>query len=149
MNPKLEEGLQVIATRETGACVLRPWGRVSAHLEGFIMTKQTWKSCWKLGYCLLLALVWTYPGKAQDSEHDRKILKKVDAEYPAILKKRGIGGTVRLRVLVKADGSVKDVEVLGGNPSLADAAEKAVKQWKFAPGNDSTINVSVTFDPNS
>jgi outer membrane biosynthesis protein TonB len=44
---------------------------------------------------------------------------------------------------------VKDVEVLGGNPALADAAEKAVRQWKFAPGVESTISVAVTFDPNS
>jgi len=80
---------------------------------------------------------------------ERKILKKVEAEYPSILKKRGIGGTVRLRVIVRGDGSVKEVEILGGNPALADAAEKAVRQWKFAPGGESTITVAVTFDPNS
>lgn len=80
---------------------------------------------------------------------ERKILKKVEAEYPSILKKRGIGGTVRLRVSVRGDGSVKDVEILGGNPALADAAEKAVRQWKFAPGGESTITVAMSFDPNA
>ena len=113
------------------------------------MTRRAWKSCERLGYSLILALVWGHPGRAQNSDHDRKVLKKVDAQYPAILKQRGIGGTVRLKVSVKADGSVKDVEVLGGNPTLAEAADKAVRQWKFAPGNDSTLNVAVTFDPNS
>lgn len=97
--------------------------------------------------CLALALLCVVPGGAQDSE--RKILKKVEAQYPTILKRRGIGGTVRMKVLVHADGSVKDVEVLGGNPALADSAEKAVRQWKFAPGAESTITVAVTFDPNS
>jgi|SRR5580704_11463481 TonB family protein len=97
--------------------------------------------------CLLFMLSGVTPGRAQDS--DRKILKKVEAQYPSILKRRGIGGTVRLKVLVHADGSVKDVEVLGGNPALADAAEKAVRQWRFAPGGESTITVAVTFDPNS
>jgi len=97
--------------------------------------------------CLLLALVCVAPGRGQDN--DRKIVKKVEAQYPSILKRRGIGGTVRLKVAVHPDGSVKDVEVLGGNPALADAAEKAVRQWKFAPGGDSTITVAVTFDPNS
>jgi len=97
--------------------------------------------------CLVLMLVCLVPVRGQDG--DRKILKKVEAQYPSILKRRGIGGTVRLKVSIHADGSVKDVEVLGGNPALADAAEKAVRQWRFAPGGESTITVAVTFDPNS
>jgi TonB family protein len=56
---------------------------------------------------------------------------------------------VRLKVAIHADGTVKDVDVLGGNPALADAAEKAVRQWRFAAGGESTITVAVTFDPNS
>jgi TonB family protein len=97
--------------------------------------------------CLLFGLLSLTPARAQDT--DRKILKKVEAQYPSILKRRGIGGTVRMKVIVHADGSVKDVEVLGGNPALADSAEKAVRQWKFAPGGESTITVAVNFDPNS
>ena len=96
---------------------------------------------------LLLTLVCLTPVRGQDN--DRKILKKVEALYPSILKKRGIGGTVRLKVVIHADGTVKDVEVLGGNPTLADAAEKAVRQWRFAPGGESTVTVTVNFDPNS
>jgi TonB family protein len=101
-----------------------------------------------IALCLAVGGICPYPGKAQDNS-ERRVLKKVDAQYPAILKKRGIGGTVRLKVALHADGSVKDVEVLGGNPALADAAEKAVRQWKFAPGAESTITVQVNFDPNS
>ena len=96
---------------------------------------------------LVLTLVCLTPVRGQET--DRKILKKVEAQYPQILKRRGIGGTVRLKVAIHADGTVKDVEVLGGNPALADAAEKAVRQWRFAPGSESTITVAVTFDPNS
>jgi TonB family protein len=101
-----------------------------------------------LALCLLAGAVFPRPGNAQDS-NDRKVLKKVNVEYPAILKKRGIGGTVRLKVVVHADGSVKDVVVLGGNAVLADAAEKAVRQWKFAPGAEGTVTVAVSFDPNA
>jgi TonB family protein len=96
---------------------------------------------------LVLTLVCLTPVRGQET--DRKILKKVEAQYPAILKRRGIGGTVRLKVAIHADGTVKDVDVLGGNPALADAAEKAVRQWRFATGGESTITVAVTFDPNS
>jgi TonB family protein len=101
-----------------------------------------------LTLCLFGSIVCGTLTNAQDNG-ERKIIKKVEAQYPSVLKRRGIGGTVRLKVLVHADGSVKDVEVLGGNPALADAADKAVRQWKFAPGNESTITVTVNFDPNA
>jgi TonB family protein len=96
---------------------------------------------------LVLTLGCLAPVRGQ--ENDRKILKKVEAQYPSVLKRRGIGGTVRLKVTIHADGTVKDVEVLGGNPALVDAAEKAVRQWRFAPGGESAVIVAVVFDPNS
>jgi TonB family protein len=99
--------------------------------------------------CLVLMAVCLTPGRAQDNDHDRKVVKKVDVHYPSVLKSRGIGGTVRLKVSIHADGSVKDVEVLGGNPALAEAAEKSVRQWRFATGGESTMTVAVVFDPNS
>ncbi|HKV26150.1 MAG TPA: energy transducer TonB [Candidatus Acidoferrum sp.] len=111
------------------------------------MTRQSRICCHGALYCLLAVPMCVTAAHAQTAE--RKILKKVEAEYPSILKRRGIGGTVRLKVVVRGDGSVKDVEILGGNPALADAAEKAVRQWKFAPGGESTITVAVTFDPNA
>jgi TonB family protein len=81
-------------------------------------------------------------------ETTRKVLKRVQAQYPSIHNKRGIGGTVRLRVAVKADGTVREAEVLGGSAILADSAQKAVKQWVFAPGAaESAVEVSVVFDP--
>lgn len=83
-------------------------------------------------------------------ESTRKVVKSVAAQYPSVLKRRGIGGVVKLRVLVSANGTVKDVQVLGGNPILADSASKAVKQWVFASAEkEDSIEVSVGFDPNS
>jgi len=57
---------------------------------------------WKLS-CLLVVLACMSTGYAQDSA--RKILKKVPVSYPLVLKVKGIGGTVRLKVFVKPDGS--------------------------------------------
>lgn len=83
-------------------------------------------------------------------ETTRKVLKRVEPQYPSVLRKRGIGGVVRLRVVVKADGTVRDMEVVGGNPILADSAQKAVKHWVFAPeALDSTVEVTVVFNPTS
>lgn len=86
----------------------------------------------------------------QQATTSRKVVKSVAAQYPSVLKRRGIGGTVRLRVLVSAGGTVKDVQVLGGNPILADCAVKAVKQWVFvAAEKEESVEIAVGFDPNS
>lgn len=94
----------------------------------------------------LLSWSWTAVGQAQDSA--RKVLKKVPVAYPSLLKSKGIGGVVRLKVFVKPDGTVRDSEVLGGNPILAESAQKSVMQWKFSAGSSETaLELSVTFDP--
>jgi TonB family protein len=85
-------------------------------------------------------------GFAQDSA--RKIVKKVPVQYPLVLKIKGIGGTVRLKVYIKPDGSVRDTDVLGGSAILAESAQKSVSQWKFSPSSsETTMEVSVVFDP--
>ena len=93
-------------------------------------------------------LSWAAAGLAQDSA--RKVLKKAPVPYPSILKSKGIGGTVRLKVFVKPDGTVRDTEVLGGNPILAESAQKSVMQWKFSSASsETTLELSVVFDPHS
>jgi TonB family protein len=97
---------------------------------------------------LVAACLDTIIVRAQST--DRKILKKVDVNYPDLLKKSNIGGTVKLKVLVKADGSVKSVEIVGGNPILADSAKNSVVQWKFASAAaESSVDVAIVFDPSS
>jgi len=99
---------------------------------------------------LFLGVLLSCMAAAQTPDSGRKILKKVTPQYPAILKTKGIGGIVRLKVMIKPDGSVRDTEVIGGNPILAESAQKAVLQWKFTPaGSETNIEVSVVFDPHS
>jgi TonB family protein len=99
-------------------------------------------------FCMLL-LFCALPGNAQDN-NSRKVVKKAPVQYPSILKSKGIGGVVRLRVFVKSDGTVRDTEVIGGNPILAESAQKSVGQWKFtAASSETTLEVSVLFDPHS
>lgn len=93
-------------------------------------------------------LLWYAPGQAQDNV--RKVLKKAPVPYPSILKSKNIGGTVRLKVFVKPDGTVRDTEVMGGNPILAESAQKSVMQWKFSPSSSETaVEISVVFDPHA
>jgi TonB family protein len=95
----------------------------------------------------VLLLCCAAPGHAQDN-NTRKVVKKAPVAYPSILKSKGIGGVVRLRVYVKADGTVRDTEVIGGNPILVESAQKSVMQWKFSTGSTETVmEISVVFDP--
>jgi TonB family protein len=94
------------------------------------MTKAN--SCRKF-WCLLVALSYVSVGHAQDSHH--KILKK------------GIQGDVRLKVIIKPSGDVKNTELIGGNPILAESAQKSVAQWKFSSGGSEAITeITVHFD---
>jgi len=77
---------------------------------------------------------------------ERILLKRVEPEYPKELQHRGIEGTVRLSLTVSARGSVQSIQVIGGNPILAEAAQKAVMEWVYSPfATSSTIEVSIPF----
>jgi len=79
---------------------------------------------------------------------ERRLIFRVEPEYPEELQKRSIGGTVRLKVTIAATGNVENAELLGGNPVLGDAAIAAVAKWKYAPAaSRSTAEVSIPFDP--
>ena len=79
---------------------------------------------------------------------ERKLISRVEPAYPEELRKRAIGGTVRLKVTIAANGTVYNTQLLGGNPVLGDAAIAAVAKWKYAPAAaQTTVEVSILFDP--
>ena len=79
---------------------------------------------------------------------DRKVLTRVEPEYPDALKRLYIGGVVRVEVIVAPSGAVKSTKLLGGSPILGQSTMKAVKQWKYAPASaDETLTVKLEFDP--
>ncbi len=98
---------------------------------------------------MMAALVSTLPLAAQSSDSsDRKVLTRVEPEYPDALKRLYIGGVVRLEVVVAPNGTVKSTKLLGGSPILGQSTMKAVKQWKYAPAAaDETLTVKLEFDP--
>ncbi|KAA0978165.1 energy transducer TonB [Pseudomonas sp. ANT_H12B] len=54
--------------------------------------------------------------------------------YPRELFRAGITGEVRVRFTVNADGSVDKLSILqSDHPDLAEAARKAIAQWRFKP----------------
>jgi TonB family protein len=62
-----------------------------------------------------------------------QLIHRVDPVYPEIAKNQRAQGTVRLNIAVGPDGVVRGVALLGGPRLLVDAAERAVRQWRYAP----------------
>jgi TonB family protein len=90
----------------------------------------------------LCAGLFAWAGSAQAGERaERKAVAKVPAVYPEVAKRYNIRGLVKLEVVVRGDGSVKSVKVLGGNPVLIDAAADAVRKWRFEPASHETVEV--------
>jgi TonB family protein len=85
---------------------------------------------------------------AQESDGVRRVVNKVVPQYPSLARSMNLQGVVRVDVLVASDGKVKYVEVKGGHPVLADAAQNAVRQWKWAPAARETHeSVELRFNP--
>ncbi|MBZ5694273.1 MAG: TonB family protein [Acidobacteriia bacterium] len=64
---------------------------------------------------------------------DAMLVYRVQPEYPSLARTIHLGGTVELRAIIGTDGSVRDIEVVSGNPILARAAVAAVWQWRYQP----------------
>lgn len=78
---------------------------------------------------------------------ERRLLTRIEPEYPETLKQLHIGGTVRLALTISPKGTVERVALLGGNPILAEAAAKAAKRWIYAPApSQTTVEISVPFE---
>lgn len=95
---------------------------------------------------LCVGIFSSAPCVAQES--DRKVITRVEPEYPDALKRLYIGGVVRVEVDVTPGGVVKGVKLLGGNPILGQSTMKAVKSWRYAPAPaEEKLTVKLQFDP--
>jgi TonB family protein len=91
---------------------------------------------------LALAKPGPNPGNANTPvEGTRRVERTVLPEYPQIAERMKLSGTAQVSALVKRDGTVKEVKILGGHPLLVDALVRAVKQWKYQPGSKETVEV--------
>src|SRR5262245_10426091 len=64
-----------------------------------------------------------------------RLIREVKPEYPPDALSSGISGVVTLDCVVEPDGTAGDIRVTGSRgPELDAAAIKALKQWRFSPG---------------
>jgi TonB family protein len=98
----------------------------------------------KLKHLLLCVILLV--GSASATDQERKIVRREDPLYPPIAAKMNLHGTVKLKIWVNADGTVRRLEYIGGHPLLAESALKAVREWKYQPvAQESTTIVELKF----
>lgn len=85
---------------------------------------------------------------AQQADSGRKVVERLAAPYPTLARSMALQGTVKLEVVVSADGSVKETQIKGGHPVLAQAAVNSVRRWKWeAAPRESHEIVEIKFTP--
>ena len=86
--------------------------------------------------------------QAQQADSVRKLVERTPAPYPPLARAMALQGTVKLEVLVSPDGTVKETQIKGGHPVLAQAAVNSVRRWKWEPATHETHEtVEVKFTP--
>ena len=101
-----------------------------------------------LGFAMVfIACTTVLPaGMAQEEQQGRKIQKQVQPEYPELARRAHVAGVVRIEVVVAPNGTPKSTSPLGGNPVLIEAAQQALKSWRWEPAaKDSTQIVQFRF----
>ena len=61
------------------------------------------------------------------------LVRRVEPEYPEAARNASVEGEVAMRVIVDAEGTVRQVSVESGDELLSPAAVEAVRQWRFTP----------------
>jgi len=95
-----------------------------------------------------LAASLGFAQQATTEEGKRKVRLKVAPTYPELARRMNISGKVKLEVVITPEGHVRSSRVIGGHPLLVNAAQDAVKEWKFVPGPEETTMI-VIFEFNS
>jgi protein TonB len=88
------------------------------------------------------------PIRRSEGYMEASLIRRVQPLYPVVARTAHISGTVRLRAIIATDGTVRQLEVLSGNPILAQSAIAAVREWRYRPtrldGNDVEVETFIT-----
>ena len=99
---------------------------------------------WSIGATMLVGA----SGFAQTGSTDegkRKVKTKVAPAFPDLARRMNVTGKVKIEVIIAPDGHVKSTKAIGGHPLLVQACQDAVKEWKFVPAPEESMQV-VEFD---
>ena len=86
------------------------------------------------------------PTPELSQQSSRPLTYRVAPEFPKLAATLKLAGAVQLQAIVRADGTVKQVKVIGGHPVLAEAAASAVMRWRYETGpRETTETVKISF----
>jgi len=89
-------------------------------------------------------------GQEEQTASKRKVVSKVTPNYPDMARSLRIKGAVRIEAVVAPNGTPKSTQVLGGHPLLAQAADQAIRKWRWEAASSETKElVEVRFDPDN
>ncbi len=72
------------------------------------------------------------------------LVHRISPAYPPAAVQRRVQGIVRFQATIAKDGSVKDIQLVSGDPSLNMAARQAVTQFKYRPATLNGEPIEVT-----
>jgi protein TonB len=79
-----------------------------------------------------------------------KLVRRTMPVYPPLAKQARIQGVVRFTAIIGTDGTIRNLQLLGGHPLLVPSAQEAVKQWQYQPTllNGEPVEVITQIDVN-
>jgi TonB family protein len=96
----------------------------------------------------LLALALGLGVANLQAQESRKAVSNPSPTYPEVAKKLHLVGTVKVQIVIAADGRIKEKNFIGGHPILVNAVDETLKNWKYAPsGAETTTQLEFNFHP--
>ena len=97
---------------------------------------------------LVLAPMLSRAQQSDQPESTRKVVNRVTPRYPELARTMNLKGLVKVEAVVAPNGTVKSVDPKGGHPVLVQAAQNAIRQWKYEPSSHETKeSIEIQFNP--
>jgi len=82
------------------------------------------------------------------AQEGRKPISRPAPPYPDTAKRLSLSGTVKVQVVIGADGLIKETKVIGGHPLFVSTVEETLKKWRYAPAStETTVQLEFDFHP--
>jgi TonB family protein len=92
----------------------------------------------KITASAIFAAALSLTAPRMSAQESRKALASPTPVYPEVARRLHLAGTVKVQVVIGANGQIKEVKVVGGHPVLVSAVEETLKNWKYAPASGET-----------
>jgi TonB family protein len=70
---------------------------------------------------------------ATNAAQRERLAEAIPPSYPALAQHMNVQGAVVLQALIAADGTIQNLRVMSGPAILSNAAQQAVREWRFKP----------------